>query len=353
MRLGHLMEAWPNVDDAWRLGPAELAAIPGFGPAVVDALQAIRRDTDAHREAEREVLRAREAGLRLILLTDPEYPARLKRIPDPPPILYQAGPWQTDDRPMIAIVGTRKPTAYGLAMAERFGRELAEAGVVVVSGMARGIDSAAHKGALAAGGTSVAVLGGGADLCYPRESVGLYRAMKERGAILSEQPPGTEPRRENFPERNRIISGLSEGVVVVEAGVKSGTLITVTHALSQGREVFAVPGSVTSLMSAGPHRLIREGACLVENASQVLEELGLRAPSEGPIDRTPAGLSPEEQRLLGWMGSGPWRAGDLAEACALTIPEVQATLTMLEIRGAVKRLPEGEYIRSIASGDSG
>jgi len=351
VRLGHLMEAFPNADEAWRIGPGELAAIPGFGPAVAEAFLAVRRDPDARREAERDLERARVAGLRLLLLTDPAYPAQLKRIPDPPPILYQAGPWEDDHRPMVGIVGTRKPTPYGLATAERFGRELAEAGAVVVSGMARGIDAAAHKGALSAGGTSIAVLGGGADLCYPRESMGLYRAMKERGAILSEQPPGTEPRRENFPERNRIISGLSHGIVVVEAGEKSGTLITVTHALSQGREVFAVPGPVTSPMSVGPHRLIREGACLVENARQVLEELGLLAPSEGRIERSPIGLSHEEQRLLGWMGTAVWRAGDLATACGLSIPEVQATLTMLEIRGAVRRLPDGQYSRSASANE--
>jgi DNA processing protein len=211
--------------------------------------------------------------------------------------------------------------------------------------MARGIDCAGHKGALAEGGTSVAVLGGGADICYPREAAPLYKAMTERGGILSEQPPGTEPRRENFPERNRIISGLSHGIVVVEAGERSGTLITVTHATMQGRDVFAVPGPVTSHMSAGPHRLIREGACLVQNAKEILEELGFLDPAEGPLERTAAGLSPKELRLLGWMGTATHWPDALVEACGMSAPEVQACLTMLEIRGAVRRLPDGQYTR--------
>jgi DNA processing protein len=346
-RLVALMEAFPDPHMAWSLGPGELAGLTGFGPAVAAALQAIRKDPDARRAAERDLDRARRAGLRLILYTDPHYPAKLRQIPDPPPILYQAGPWEPDGRPTLAIVGTRKPTAYGLAVAEQLGRDLARLGAVVVSGMARGIDSAAHRGALAEGGTSIAVLGGGADLCYPREAASIYRAMKERGAVLSEQPPGTEPRRENFPERNRIISGLADGVIVVEAGERSGTLITVTQALQQGREVFAVPGPITSPMSVGPHRLIREGACLVESARQVLEELGFLDTSEGPIDRSPSlALSPEEQRLLGWMGTEPRRPDDLVLSCGLSVAEVQATLTMLEIRGAVRRLPDGQYVRT-------
>lgn len=351
LRLATLMERYPEAHIAWNLGQHELAELPGFGPGVADALVTIRRDSDARREAERDLERAQRAGLRLLLYHEPYYPPKLRQIPDPPPVLYQAGAWEADQRPAIAIVGTRKPTAYGLTVAEQLGRELARLGAVVISGMARGIDSAAHRGALSEGGTSVAVLGGGADLCYPREAATIYRAMKDRGAILSEQAPGTEPRREHFPERNRIISGLCDGVIVVEAGERSGTLITVTHALSQGREVFAVPGPITSPMSIGPHRLIREGACLIESGRQVLEELGFVAPAEGPIDRTPALLSPEEQRLLGWMGHSPRRPDELAEAFGLLAAEVQATLTMLEIRGAVRRMPDGAYVRSIADGD--
>lgn len=344
-RLAALMTAFPDPATAWAVGPAELAGLPGFGQGVASALLAARRDGDLRREAERELDRAQRAGLRLLLMTDPEYPARLRQIPDPPPILYQAGPWVADERPAIAIVGTRNPTGYGLAVAEELGRELTRLGAVVVSGMARGIDSVAHRGALAHG-TSVAVLGGGADVCYPREAASIYRAMKERGAILSEQPAGTQPRREHFPERNRIISGLCDGVIVVEAGEQSGTLITVTQALQQGREVFAVPGPITSPMSVGPHRLIREGACLITSGRQVLEELGYLAPAEGPIDRSgPQGLTAEEQRLLGWMGSEPRWPDQLAEACGMSAAEVQATLTMLAIRGAVRRLPGGEYLR--------
>lgn len=345
-RLFDLMRACPDAFTAWRMDRTELAQLKGVGPAVAEALVQVRRDPDALRDAERELERARRAGLRILLCSDSRYPRLLRRIPEPPPILYQAGPWEADDRPMVAVVGTRRPTAYGRSVAERLGRELARLGAVVVSGMARGIDSAAHKGALAEGGTTVAVLGGGADVCYPPEAAPLYRAMRERGGVLSEQPPGSEPRRENFPERNRIISGLCHGVVVVEAGERSGTLITVTHATVQGREVFAVPGPVTSPMSKGPHRLIRDGACLVQRGRDVLEELGFLAPEEGPLDRTAVtGLSPEELRLLGWMGTGVHSPDDLVAASGMTAPEVQACLTMLEIRGAIRRLPDGQYTR--------
>lgn len=347
-RMAELMRTYPNPEEAWRLGAAELAAVRGFRPETVQALLAVRKSAEVRREAERELERARRAGLRVLCYGTQGYPRRLAEIPLPPPVLYQYGPWEPGDgdgRPVVAVVGTRRPTAYGLAVAEQLGRELAQLGAVVVSGMARGIDTAAHRGALSAGGTTVAVLGGGADVCYPQESAALYRKMRESGAILSEQPPGTAPRPENFPERNRIISGLSHGVILVEAGERSGTLITAAHATEQDRDLFVVPGPITSPLSRGLYRFVRDGAGLAVNAAQVLEDMGFLPAAEGPLHFTPRGLTELEQRVLGWMGSAPWWPGDLAETSGLSVPEVQACLTMLEIRSAVRRLPDGQYIR--------
>ena len=173
----------------------------------------------------------------------------------------------------------------------------------------------------------------------------MYRQMRETGAVLSEQPPGTEPRPENFPERNRIISGLSHAVILVEAGERSGTLITAQHATEQSRELFVVPGPVTSPLSRGLYQYVRDGAGLATSAQQVLEEMGYLTPAEGPLHWSPRGLTEPERQLLGWMGDAPWWPGDLSETCGLSIAEVQACLTMLEIRSAIRRLPDGQYIR--------
>lgn len=344
MRLAAVMAACPDPHDAWTLSTADLVAL-GLPRRAAEALVQVRRDPQVLRMAEADLAAAGKAGLRFVSLPDPDYPLRLRQTPNPPPYFYQAGPWQPDQRSAVAVVGTRKPTAYGLSVARRFTRELAEAGVVIVSGMARGIDCAAHKGALDAGGTTVAVLGGGADICYPPEALALYQRIRETGAVISEQPPGCEPRAEFFPERNRIISGLSDAILVVEAGERSGTLITVEAALQQGRDVFAVPGSVHSPMSVGPHRLVREGACLVTSAAEILAELGAVQHRLPVTPALPPGLSSDEERLLGWMGAEPRWAGDLAEACGLSAAAVQGILTMLEVRGLARQLPGGQYER--------
>ncbi|HYF95588.1 MAG TPA: DNA-processing protein DprA [Symbiobacteriaceae bacterium] len=345
IRLAKLMNAYPDPADAWRARSWDLMAVEGWSRQTAEALVAVRGSTEARREAEAEWENAKAAGLKLVAMSDADYPVRLRYTVDPPPYFYQAGPWLPDARPVIAIVGTRKPTSYGLAVAERFGRDLARLGAVVVSGMARGIDCAAHRGALEAGGSTVAVLGGGADVCYPREAGPIYRAIRDTGAVISEQPPGAEPRSEFFPERNRIISGLAHGIVVVEAGEKSGTLITVAQAISQGRDVFAVPGPITSPMSVGPHALLRDGAVLATSAEQILEELGFeRKAMVLPAGRRPE-LDSEQERVLGWMGGEPRWAGDLAEVCGLPAGQVQGMLTMLELKGLVRQLPGGQYLR--------
>ncbi len=346
VRLAQLMSACPDPADAWRLTEADLVQLEGWTSRVALNLVAARRDPAVRRAAEEEWERAQRSGLRLIALPDPDYPVRLRLTPDPPPFFYQRGPWQPDARPVVALVGTRKPTAYGLTVADRLAADLARMGAVVVSGMARGIDCAAHRGALREGGTTIAVLGGGADVCYPREASRIYRRICESGAVISEQAPGTPPLREHFPERNRIISGLTEAVVVVEAGEKSGTLITVDQALNQGREVLAVPGPITSPLSVGPHRLIRQGAAPVTCAEDVLEAIGygpaLRKRQEQAL---PADLTPDEQRLLGWMGSEPRWVGDMAQGCGLPVSEVQGLLILLEMKGLVRQVSAGQYVR--------
>jgi len=344
VRLVKLMNAYPDPQDAWRLEVGDLTKIDMWGPRQAASLINIRQSSQALKEAELELKRAQDAGQRVVALPDFDYPFRLRQIPDAPPYFFQLGPWRPDANPVVAIIGTRKPTSYGLAIARRLAFDLAKAGVTIVSGMARGIDCAAHSGALEAGGTSVAVLGGGADVCYPQEASHLYRQMCRDGAIISEQSPGTEPSAHQFPERNRIISGLAHGLIVVEAGDRSGTLITVDAALDQGREVFAVPGLITSPMSVGPHRLIGDGATLITSASDVTRRLGL---AENPQESSalPLDLEPEEERILLWMGQEPRWAGDLSDATGLPAGEVQGRLTMLEVRGLARQLPGGKYTR--------
>ncbi|HEY8347898.1 MAG TPA: DNA-processing protein DprA [Symbiobacteriaceae bacterium] len=344
-RLARLMQFCKDAEAAWYLSARELMQIEGWNRPAAEAAVAIRQDDAAIEDAAAELERARHAGLRLVTMLDPDYPEQLRALPDCPPYYYQAGPWRPDQRPIIAVVGTRRPTAYGVSVAERFSRRLAELGAVVVSGMARGIDCAAHRGCLAAGGTTIAVLGGGADVIYPREAADIYWRIRETGAVISEQPPGTPPRSEHFPERNRIISGLAQGILVVEAGRQSGTLITVNAALSQGRDVFAVPGPIHSPMSVGPHQLIRDGAYLVTCAEEIIEVLGY-GPQEDPRGSVlPDGLSPEEQQVLAWLGQEPRWAGDLAEGCGLSPGTVQGILTLLEIKGLIRQVPGGQYIR--------
>lgn len=368
VRLARLIATCPDPADAWRLSAAELAGVDKWNRRAAEAAVAVRRNSDALRQAEEEWERSQRAGLRLITLLAPDYPWRLQGTPEPPPYFYQAGPWSPDARPVVAIVGTRRPTAYGVSVAERFGRRLAELGVIIVSGMARGIDCAAHRGALAAGGTTVAVLGGGADVCYPPEAASIYRRIRATGAVISEQPPGTKPQSEFFPERNRIISGLADGVLVVESGEHSGTSITVDTALEQGRDVFAIPGPITSPMSVGPNKWIKTGAHPVTSPEELLELLSFRAaartepwalgggaaargsvaPDGSAAPTAPAaphGLSAEERRVLSWVGERPCWAGDLTDGCGLSAGEVQGILTLLELKGLIRQVPGGQYIR--------
>jgi len=289
----------------------------------------------------------------LLTLHDPAYPRLLAEIPDPPPLLYVQGDPDLLQQPQLAIVGSRNPSASGLANARDFAAFLAAAGLTVTSGLAIGIDGAAHEGALSRG-ASIAVTGTGLDRVYPATHRELAHRLAEQGALISEYAPGTPPRAENFPRRNRIISGLCVGVLVVEATLHSGSLITARLALEQGREVFAIPGSIHNPQARGCHRLIREGAKLVESAQDIFEELGallgsLRAlPAEaGPAaPATNHGTDPEYAGLLEAMGFDPISVDELIVRTGLTPETVSSMLLLLELEGHVSSAPGGYYSRT-------
>ncbi|OGW90778.1 MAG: DNA protecting protein DprA [Omnitrophica bacterium RIFCSPHIGHO2_02_FULL_63_14] len=283
----------------------------------------------------------------IIKINDPDYPAALKEIYDPPALLYVRGRLPDPARVRIAIVGSRKVSFYGTRMARSIAEELSRAGLVVVSGMALGIDTAAHEGALAGGGPTVAVLAGGLNHIYPKENLKLAKRIVETGgALITENPPEMEPLAGLFPQRNRIISGLSRGALVVEAAKKSGALITADCALSQGRDVFAVPGNADSRLSGGTNWLIKEGAIPVGSAAEILEEWGLAQPAGCEAPGRPEGLKPLEKRLLKAVEAEPVAVDDLIERAGGPAREVLAVLSQLEIRGLLKQLPGKRYSKT-------
>ena len=286
-------------------------------------------------------------------LSDPDYPEILRSIPDPPPVLSVKGKLLKEDALAVAIVGTRSASVYGLTMARQLSHDLARSGLTIVSGLAEGIDGAAHEGALEAGGRTVAVLGHGLGTVYPSHHRGLAERLTQSGALISEFPMEMEPRRENFPKRNRVISGLSLGVIVVEAPVKSGALITAREALEQGREVFAVPGQVSSIRSQGCHRLLKDGAKLVEDYRDVLEEIAPHLKTQldrfrnQPLDPStslPLGLSPEEAVVFqAIQETGPSLVEALVQQTAFPPSKLLGLLTQLELNGLVRQIPGQGY----------
>ena len=280
------------------------------------------------------------AGNHLLTLDDADYPAALSHIPDPPPLLYLKGRLELLAAPMLAVVGSRNATLQGKANAEVFSQALSCAGLTIVSGLALGIDAAAHEGALGGPGSTVAVIGTGADKIYPASNQALARRIAREGCIVSEYALGTPPLSHNFPRRNRIISGLAAGVLVVEAAARSGSLITAQLAAAQGRDVFAIPGSIHSALAKGCHQLIKEGAKLVESAADVLGELRLSPLAARPA--TPAAqLTGASGAVLAAMGHEPIDADTLAGACAGIGDQLSLILLELELAGRLERLPGG------------
>ena len=283
--------------------------------------------------------RAAGGGLHLIAWNDASYPAALSAIGDPPPALWVRGNLGALTSCAVAIVGSRAGSPYALAVAERLAADLSTRGIVIVSGLARGVDSAAHRGALAAKGATLAVLGSGADVVYPAEHRDLAREIEADGAIVSELVPGTPPQKQFFPLRNRIISGLSRAVLIVEAGEKSGSLITARCALDQGREVLAVPGNVLSGRNRGGHALLKDGAKIVESADDILEELGLPSP------RTRRANEPEDPVLAGLPAGESCDLDLLAERTGLASARLLPRLFELELAGLIRRVGGGRFAR--------
>jgi DNA processing protein len=300
-------------------------------------------------EVDGEIGRTRAAGIKLVPFGDSAYPARLRMIADPPPVLYVKGEISTRDDRAVAIVGSRSASHYGRRVARDLAHNLASLGFTVVSGMARGIDGMAHESALSSGGRTLAVLGCGVERAYPPEHDKLYQRISENGAVISELPMGTRPLAFHFPARNRLISGLSLGVVVVEATEKSGSLITASLAVEQGREVFAVPGEVGASRSRGAHRLIRQGAKLVETADDIIEEIAPQLLNRG-VSATqswepalPQNASTEGRQIFALLQEGSLQVDELIEKSALTAARVLEVLLELELHGCVRPLPGKRY----------
>lgn len=352
-----------------------LALIPGLGPAtikkLVERFGSVREILTANRKsleecsflrkdslaglcdpkttsgaADRELRLADKAGITLLCWDDPLFPPLLKEISDPPSILYVLGSPQLLSSPGIAMVGARAASSYGLQVAERLAGEMARQDMVITSGFAMGIDTAAHRGALAAGGKTIAVMGCGLDIIYPGQNKKLHAQIAGQGAIVSEYPLGTLPEGFRFPARNRIISGLSLGVVVVEAAHRSGTLITAHQALEQGRDVFAIPGRIDSPKSEGCHRLIQEGAKLVHTAADILEELSLSTPISSLEEKVQAPpLPPEEEKVFSFLEVYPKNIEEIIQAAKLPAHRISEILLRLELMGLVASLPGKQYQR--------
>lgn len=341
-----LLERFGTAAAVLEAAPSQLREIPGIGPKLTRAI------SRSHQIDVDEVISdCREHKLDIITAEDEAYPILLREIYDPPGVLFSRGSLLPEDAVAVAIVGTRHASHYGLRQAERLARGLARSGITVVSGLARGIDAAAHRAAVSAGGRTLALLATGLLNIYPPEHRELADQIARQGAILSEGSPRVTPRPGAFPQRNRLISGMSLGVVVIEAATRSGALITAEHAMEQGREVFAVPGRVDSTTSRGCHRLLREGAKLVERVEDILEELGpLTAPTprgNGTVMHSPAELqlNEQEQAVLNAIPSEPSPIDDVVVRSGLPVHRVLSTLSVLEMRHLVRRVSGSWVVR--------
>ena len=341
VRIGLLEERFGSLQAAWEASGSELGA-SGLTPGVVSAIEQVRRVV----EPERELEQVRNANVTVLTWHDPDYPRAFRTIDDPPPILYVKGTLEPDDEVRVTVVGTRSPTVYGREVARQLAGDLADSGVTVVSGLARGIDGIAHDAALRVGGRTVAVIGSGLDVVYPPEHRSLFDRIVGNGAVLSEYPLGSKPEARHFPRRNRLLSGLALGVLVVEAPKDSGARSTVEFALEQNRDVLCVPGSIHSPASELTNWLIQQGAKLVMGVEDVLEELHVGgAPRQQPLPDFSADTD-EETRLLQALTHEPQHIDELSRSTGIPITQVSSTLAVMEIKGSALQVGRMNYIRA-------
>jgi len=347
-RVKKMLEVFQEPTDVFQAALGELTARGGLTPFMA------RRVLDAPRRfsVSREMEEAQQMGVRIVTLLDDGYPQILKEIYDPPVVLYVKGGLLAADKNAVGVVGSRGASYYGLSCARQFSYELAQCGLTVVSGMARGIDTASHRAALDAGGRTLAILGSGLKKIYPPENRGLFEEIAQKSAVISQFPLDTPPWPQNFPVRNRIISGLSLGTLVVEASVKSGALITARCALEQGREVFAIPGKVSSPTSGGVHDLIKQGAKIVTDPKEILADLRPQLSLEttpssvGTRAHEPSGLSPHEREVVSHLSDEPVNVDDLKAETGLDMADLLALLGQLELKKIIKQLPGKTFVKT-------
>jgi DNA processing protein len=339
VRFKALLDAFGTAEVAWNASPEALQSA-GLSQKIVASFQRFRKDVDLEQVWER----IQSLGVQVLIWEDEAYPSHLKEIDQPPPVLYLRGSLLPEDEWAVAIVGTRKVTVYGRQVAEDVATVLAHNGVTVVSGLARGVDSIAHQAAINAGGRTLAVLGNGVDQVYPPENRKLAAQIMEHGALLSDYALGIQPDGVNFPPRNRIISGLSLAVIIVEAGETSGALITATFAAEQGRDVFAVPGNITAPQSMGTNRLIRDGAQPLLNPQDVLEALNLTMVTEHQAARVSLPSDPVEASLYKLLSQQPMHVDEIRQQAGMPIETVSATLAMMELKGMVRQVGGMNYV---------
>jgi len=347
IRLNKLLGYFEKPENILKASAEKLMAVSGIGQKIAENIHSFKKE-----DLDRELALVKKYRLKILTQDDKEYPENLKNIYDPPIVLYIKGELKEEDKFSIAIVGSRRASFYGLSLAEKFAFELAGCGFTVISGMARGIDTCAHKGALKEGGRTIAVMGSGFNHIYPEENKKISEKISQNGAVISELPVEAKPLPQNFPRRNRVISGLSLGVLVIEAAQNSGALITADFALEQGREVFALPGKVDSHTSFGTNGLIKQGAKLVSCVDDILEEFilpvaGYKKERAVPDKNLDSSLpSKEECELYGLISEQAVQLDELVEKTALDIPRVSAILLRLEMKKLVKQLPGKQFVRS-------
>ena len=339
VRLQALIHHFGDLEAAWNAAPADLAGA-GLGPKLIERVLRARQGVDLEKVWDQ----ISAQGIQVLTWNDERYPNRLKEIDQPPPVLFIRGEYLPEDLFAVAIVGTRRITSYGRQLTDEIAAFLGSNGITVVSGLARGVDAMAHQSALRAGGRTLAVLGSGVDRIYPPEHRGLADQIMERGAIISDYAPGTPPDASNFPPRNRIISGLSLAVVVVEAGETSGALITAEFAAEQGREVFAIPGSILAPQSKGTNKLIQRGAQPLLSAQDLMQALDLTRMGEQKTARKILPSDAVEAQLLKSLSDQPLHVDEIRNQTGLPIERVSATLALMELKGMVRQVGGMNYV---------